>query len=474
MSTANVTGSAPPIVRTVEEIDAAWLARALGCGPVVSLRSERIGTGQMSESHRLTLAYGDEPRAGPASVVVKLAASDATSRATGVGLGIYAREINFYRQLAPRIRGPLAACHSAAYDASEGWFTLVLEDVTPADQGDQITGCDLERARLAMRELARLHAPVLGDASLAESSWLNHAALVDQALVSQLLPGFLDRYGERIAPEHRALCERFVASLDGWLADRRPPAGLVHGDFRLDNLLFGAAGSPRPLTVVDWQTVGWGSAMHDASYFLGGGLRVEDRRADEQELLHEYHEGLLAGGVEGIAWEDCWQEYRRHAFAGVLMAIVAPMIVERTERGDEMFVTMLARHAQHALDLDAEQLLAPAPTARPLPRPSSSADEGPHPAGREQLWNESWYFDTLARDGAIGAYVRVGLYPNLGVCWYTAFVCGPGRPAVGVVDFAAPLPRQPGHRDGCAPGGARVRGAARALPRDARGPRRGP
>ncbi len=41
---------------------------------------------------------------------------------------------------------------------------------------------------------------------------------------------------------------------------------------------------------------------------------------------------------------------------------------------------------------------------------------------------------------ASALYVRIGLYPNLGVCWYTALVCGPGRPTVAAIDFAAPLP----------------------------------
>ena len=39
--------------------------------------------------------------------------------------------------------------------------------------------------------------------------------------------------------EHLEVCERFVASLDGWAPERRPPLGLVHGDYRLDNMLFG-------------------------------------------------------------------------------------------------------------------------------------------------------------------------------------------------------------------------------------------
>ena len=112
------------------------------------------------------------------------------------------------------------------------------------------------------------------------------------------------------------MCRRFVASLDGWTADRRPPLGLVHGDYRLDNMLFGAEDAPRRFVVVDWQTVGWGPVMTDVAYFLGGSLSVEDRRAHEQELVREYHEALHAHGVRGLRWEDCWEEYRRQAFLG--------------------------------------------------------------------------------------------------------------------------------------------------------------
>jgi hypothetical protein len=285
-----------------------------------------------------------------------------------------------------------------------------------------------------------LHAPVLGDPELERSEWLNRPSPVNQALVTQLLDGFLERYGERVSAEHRAVCQRLVASLDGWIAERHPPLGLIHGDFRLDNLLFGDPGGEKPLTVVDWQTVGWGGAMNDVSYFLGGGLQVEDRRAHERALVGEYHDSLSAFGAQGLSWDQCWEGYRRHAFGGVLMAIVASMLVVRTERGDDMFMTTLGRHAQHVLDLDALDLLPTAGSARPAALQPEPEDEDGHQAGPEQLWNESWYFDAATPDGQFGAYVRIGLYPNLDRCWYTAFVCGPGRPTVAVVDFAAPLP----------------------------------
>jgi hypothetical protein len=430
----------PSIIRRPEDLDPAWLAAALVTPPIASFALEQIGTGQMSECHRVSIVYEGAPPQGPPTVVLKLAASDPTSRATGVGLGIYEREVRFYRELGPIIGGPLARCHYARYEPGEGWFTLLVEDAGPALQGDQIAGCSVGQAQLAVRELASLHAPVFGDPALAASEWLNQDSPLNQALVSQLLEGFLDRYGERIDDAHRALCERLVASLDAWLEDRRPPHGLVHGDFRLDNLLFGERGSPRQLTVVDWQTVSWGAAMADAAYFIGGGLRLEDRRAHERGLFGEYLEALRAGGVGGIDEEQCWEEYRRHTLAGVLMAIVASMLVERTARGDEMFMTMLARHSQHALDLGAEEML-PAPRAAaqgPLkPRPE---DEAPHAPGAERLWSESWYFDAISADGRAGAYVRIGSYPNLGVGWYTAYVCGPDLPSVAIVDFSSPLP----------------------------------
>ena len=70
-------------------------------------------------------------------------------------------------------------------------------------------------------------------------------------------------------------------------------------------------------------------------------------------------------------------------------------------------------------------------------------DELRHEPGAEQLWNESWYFDFAADDGSIGGYVRLGLYPNLGVAWYWAYLVGsPGT--LLVRHHEAALPKPPG------------------------------
>ena len=292
---------------------------------------EQESTGSATAGHR----------ASRESVVVKLAATDQNSRDVGVNLGVYLREITFYRELRDRIDrdGTLAKCHLAEHDPEEGWFTLVLEDIEDGVQGDQIAGCGPDEARIAMVALARIHAPVFGDLALAATDWLNQPNPLNQALLTALLPSFLERYRGRIAPEHVEVCERFVASADAWEADRRPPLGLVHGDYRLDNILF----HNEACTVVDWQTLGRGPVMRDAAYFIGGALPVEERRAHEASLLRAYYDELLAQGVAGFSWEQCWEEYRRQCFLLLVMTIAPAMVVERTERGDDMFMAVFGR-----------------------------------------------------------------------------------------------------------------------------------
>jgi hypothetical protein len=113
----------------------------------------------MADSVRFTLAYDVEEPGAPASVVVKLAAADATSRATAVALGSYETEVRFYQHVAATVDISLPRCHFADVDEKTEWFTLVLEDLAPAVQGDQLAGCSVDKAAVAMSELVKLHAP---------------------------------------------------------------------------------------------------------------------------------------------------------------------------------------------------------------------------------------------------------------------------------------------------------------------------
>ncbi|MBO0676245.1 phosphotransferase [Mycolicibacterium sp. S2-37] len=434
-----MSDSADLVIERPTDLTAAWLTAAIGQGEITDFTCERIGTGQMSQCYRVALTYGDPSAAGPDSVVLKVAATDENSRQTGHALGLYEREVRFYTDIAPRLSGPVAPCYHAAYDPQTGVFALLLGDATPAVVGDEIRGATIDQARRALSELGRIHAPLIGNSALADADWLNREAPVSQALLTQLWAGFCERYADSIAPEHRTVCERLVDSFDAHLEAEAAAGradGLVHGDYRLDNMLFGQAGADRPLTVVDWQTVTWGPAFTDVAYFLGCALPAADRREHYDDLLRAYHAAL--GEQTSVDLDTVRDGVRRQSFFGVMMAIISSMLVERTERGDELFMTMLARHCAHVLDTDALAIL-PEPTVPEALSPDAE-DEGAHQPTDDELWNESWYFDFADDRQGIGGWIRLGLVPNQGKAWVNALLCGPDMPTIALVDFKAPLP----------------------------------
>jgi aminoglycoside/choline kinase family phosphotransferase len=327
---------------------------------VTSVDQQPVGTGQMGDCLRLALGYSGATDAPP-TLVAKLPSSDETSRATGVALRTYEVEVRFYQELASRLPVRSPVCHHAEIDVESGDFVLLLEDLAPAEQGDQVAGCSVDAASLVLAEAARLHAPLWGSPELDGLDWAVRWSQESQdgmhAMITVLWPNFVERYGDRLDDDVVEMGHRFIAGLPAYYANRPQPHTVVHNDFRLDNLLFGTPEGGAAVAVVDWQTVGVGPGVLDVSYFLGAGLSVEDRRANEEALVQEYHEALLAGGVEGFSWDRCWSDYRAFAFAGFHMAVLASMIVERTDRGDAMFLAMAGGHGRQILDLDSEQFL---------------------------------------------------------------------------------------------------------------------
>ena len=123
-------------------------------------------------------------------------------------------------------------------------------------------------------------------------------------------------------------------------------------------MMFASQAGGRPITVVDWQSLGFGCCMGDVSYFLAGAITVEERRAHERALLKDYHRQLRALGVEGYSFDDLWRDYAAFSFTLFNMGFAASMIVERTPRGDAMFFQMLEAGAALVEDLDAVRLLS--------------------------------------------------------------------------------------------------------------------
>ncbi|HEX7355239.1 MAG TPA: phosphotransferase [Mycobacteriales bacterium] len=352
----------PAVLSGPEEISPAWLSAVLG-SRVTDISVVPVGTGQMADTVRVAVTY-ERPGSGPESVVAKLASADERSRSASAVARAYEIEVSVYTELPPLPGVP--RCYYAARDVNTDRFTLILEDMAPCVAGDDIAGTDIATATACLEQLAALHAAGWEDPAFAAHEWLNRQdpgqreAMV--GLLAMLAPSFLERFAARIAPEHRALVERLLPHLGAMVGGYDGPRTLTHGDYRLDNMLFREG--VRTPAVVDWQTAVWGSPAQDVAYFVGGSLTTENRRAHEEELLDAYHAALVGAGVQGYSREQLGADVRPASFGGVVMMFASAILVVQTERGDAMFAEMFRRHAQHALDVDAEALLA-GPAAAP-------------------------------------------------------------------------------------------------------------
>lgn len=348
-------------IRDAGSIDTEWLtavlhAAGVGVGHrIEAFESRSIGTGQVGENVRYTLTWDDGASDVPPSVVAKYPSTDPISRATATQVDTYRREVGFYRDVRSRVSIRTPGIHHVGWDPRTHDFVLVMEDIRGAEQGDQIEGCTAARAQAVVDAAVGLHGPTWGRVDeLADLDWLAVPSLERtaqmQALLGLTLPGFLDRYGDRLTADERdvgrAVVERYP-SLSAQVADWATSHDawcVTHADYRLDNILFGTSDDAPAVTVVDWQTTAVGIGPSDVAYFVGAGLVAGDRRAHERELVERYAAGLRACGVS-MGDEAIWDGYVLGSAGGYLMAVIASQIVGQTDRGDDMFVAMASRHA---------------------------------------------------------------------------------------------------------------------------------
>ncbi len=160
-------------------------------------------------------------------------------------------------------------------------------------------------------------------------------------------PGnYFARQIARWSEQYQASQTRPIAAMDALIEalPQRCPAddgrvSLVHGDFRIDNLMF-AQDAPRVLAVVDWELSTLGHPLADLGYFCMAlrlprnpalpGLGNLDRAAagipGEAELLADY---AAAGGSAGPGdWPFVL------AFSFFRLAAIAQGVAKRAEQGN--------------------------------------------------------------------------------------------------------------------------------------------
>lgn len=357
-------------VRSADDIDPAWLERVLaGAGFdgvwIDDLRVETIaqGAGLLATVARVTAVHQHDR--APRSLIVKLPADDARTRSIADQFGYYRREAGAYQHLLhdcdrSELRTPL--CYGVVDEALGP--VLVLEDL-PHAPGDQLQGATREQALSAATLLATIHSRFWNREDLDRYDWLpgpNDEAIAGYRRLFDLTwPMFVNRFGHDIPREQLGAAERAITRFDDVIARfAAAPTTLVHGDFRLDNLLF----SPSEFDpdapdahVIDWQLAARGRGPYDLAFFMAGSMGANQRRIHERAVVERYHGYLQLGGVIDYSLEECFADYYRGHIMNLPNPITAAVAVPPgNDRGRELLIVNARRALAALADYDRRGL----------------------------------------------------------------------------------------------------------------------
>ncbi len=367
-----------------EELTAEWLTEALGVD-VVAVDQTVLGEGQGFMGDILRLSLHSPAAAAPASVIAKL--PKRANRGMGEMIGVYEREIMFFRTLAeempvripglvyadfdrdrgsesqekilrfldrmPRfLVGVIAAAGARIAAGKKRRYVLLLEDLAPMQPADQLAGLDVAGCKRVLEAIAPMHRHFWRSERLRGHFWL-----LPFDVDARLRHGRFRQNRERFAasldadlgpilawldPNGEALVRRFVAEA---------PETLAHCDLRLDNVMFGDEGC----AFIDWQLLRRAPAALDVAYFLSGALH-EDAGADaEYEVIEHYHRAL---DIEDYGFAAFERDYRRAMLMHLAMLASADEVDFGNDRGGTMMKAWMRRLTARVRDIDPAALMA--------------------------------------------------------------------------------------------------------------------
>jgi thiamine kinase-like enzyme len=278
----------------VDDLTPSWFSEALG---------ERVTGVEVLDAHSGTTGRARvrlQSDALPPTLFVKLQpfTPEQQTFLRQVGLGI--AEARLYANLGSGLPVRIPQVWHSAYEAADGSFVIVLEDLVASGCRFPSPGDDgiLDVARSAMTELAVLHATFSGR----EIPWLATPEGMRRkpddpktaARRTHFIRLALDQFGEEMGPAFRRLAQLYIersGDIVGLFGEG--DLTLIHGDTHSGNLFVddGRTG------FYDWAVVGRGPGMRDVAYFLCNSLPTEVRRAEQDALLARYRSALAGRGV---------------------------------------------------------------------------------------------------------------------------------------------------------------------------------
>lgn len=317
------TVAAPvPIPMSLDGVTAPWLTSILQSrypGIVV----ERMEQVHLRNSHttkyQVKLTLNDVGRAAgiPENVCLKANWAQFDSK------DICRLEARFYENFRRLVDFPAPDFYFASWaDDATGQGFVMMEDLSieGGKFGHSTDHMGVEEAARAVASLAKLHGAFWDSPALHAADWLpaSMATYTDSDQLRMMYP-----YAEQ-----NHLKSDYQAFLPAWIkgdlsrlhtvydslvnfatTQEQGPCCLVHGDSHQGNSYVRPNGER---VWLDWQMVRKGRPIRDFTYFILGALTIEERRANDRELLRHYRDCLAATGAQNVPDDaTLWEYYRR-------------------------------------------------------------------------------------------------------------------------------------------------------------------
>ncbi|MFM2070850.1 MAG: hypothetical protein RLZZ623_1113 [Actinomycetota bacterium] len=355
------------------ELTEAWLTDVLRASgslddttSVASFSTEPVGegVGMLGVLVRVNLSYDRATAGAPASIIAKFPTLVAGNRAVAMHFRLYEREIRFYLDIEPQVEVSAPKCFAGEIDPSTGDAVLLLEDLGAYTMGDQVAGCTADEAITILDAVVGLHArfwgKTVGDPLLASVPAVDDAFQID-GIAGGTAAGWdpcMAMFADIIPDEIKAAKDRFVPAvpdLHRRMGQRQQT--VIHGDVRLDNMMFGTQPGQRDVVLLDWSLITT-CGLHDVAYLVTQNVTTDERRAHESRIIEHYHGRLVELGVQNYSLEQCWDDYRLSALQLYAYAIViAGTLDPSNERGAAFMRQLVSRASAAVMDHNLLSLL---------------------------------------------------------------------------------------------------------------------
>ena len=179
----------------------------------------------------------------------------------------------------------MPACYGWQIGDDEG--ILLLEDVSPAIQGDELRPCSCDHAIAVVQTVAKLHA-LTYDLAVSVPTEVERwtPAVTDPDTWEQRVARAASRYPTLFAEPRRRRVERLRAeALEAGVALDRGRVGWVHMDPHLDNVLWRDGGRA---VLLDWSNARIGPPALDVAQLLFSLAFADPAALTPSELLDSY------------------------------------------------------------------------------------------------------------------------------------------------------------------------------------------